>query len=122
LRRKVGRVRYEPGDRLWLALSRLITRRPHADTRDGIALATNREACAQPNWLTLCRALVAGDVDAGAGSAVAQVRAHLLKERPEDGADVLGAESGCAADCFRYADRLAVLDDDVVQFHDLASF
>ena len=48
--------------------------------------------------------------------------ASVLKERPEDGADVLDAESGRAADRFRYADRLALLDDNVVQFHDLTSF
>jgi hypothetical protein len=31
LRRQVGRVRYQPGDRLWLtALSRMVPRRPPA--------------------------------------------------------------------------------------------
>jgi hypothetical protein len=53
--------------------------------------------------------------DAGAGPAVAQARPHLPEEGPEDGADVLGAESGRADGCLGHADRLAVLDDDIVQ-------
>jgi hypothetical protein len=52
LRRQISRVRYEPGDRLWLmALSRLIPRR-HGSGRSARAPAEQHELCATPGWVT----------------------------------------------------------------------